>query len=157
MKTYSSKHMQKGAILIVALVMLLLLTVIGISSMRGTTLQERMASNMRDQNMALQAAESSLRKAESVLDEKFTADTMSTLNVTPVWVNHSAVSITGLAAAPRYRMTPIANLSTSTEAGLPPDEGYLVRVEAEGFGITKDTSDSAGSTVQIRSTYLLEP
>ena len=48
---------QRGAILVIALFMLLLLTVIGLSSMRGTMMQENMAGNLRDSSLALQAAE----------------------------------------------------------------------------------------------------
>ena len=55
---------QKGAVLLVALIMLLLLTVIGVAAMRDTNLQERMAGNMRDHALAFQAAEAALRFAE---------------------------------------------------------------------------------------------
>ena len=43
---------QRGAILIVTLVMLLLLTLLALGSMRGTTLEERMAGNLRDESQA---------------------------------------------------------------------------------------------------------
>lgn len=56
---------QKGMVLIVGLVMVLLLTVIGLAAIRGSGMQEIMASNMRDKNIALQAAESALRVCES--------------------------------------------------------------------------------------------
>lgn len=59
---------QQGAVLIVGLVMLLLLTVIGLSSIRGSELQERMAGNMRDHNQAFQAAEAALRYGEGYLN-----------------------------------------------------------------------------------------
>lgn len=55
---------QRGAALIVGLIMLLLLTLIGVAGMRDTLLQEKMAGNMRDRELALQAAESALRAAE---------------------------------------------------------------------------------------------
>jgi Tfp pilus assembly protein PilX len=56
----NSRH-QRGAALIVGLIMLLLLTLIGVAGMRDTLLQEKMAGNMRDREIALQAAESALR------------------------------------------------------------------------------------------------
>lgn len=62
-----SRH-QNGAVLIIGLIMLLLLTIIGLASIRGTDLQERMAGNMRDHNLAFQAAEASLRAGEEVLN-----------------------------------------------------------------------------------------
>jgi len=55
---------QSGAVLIISLIMLLLLTLIGASSMQTTSLEEKMAGNLRDRNLAFQAAESALRDAE---------------------------------------------------------------------------------------------
>ncbi|EIK47084.1 hypothetical protein O59_001105 [Cellvibrio sp. BR] len=59
---------QTGAVLIVGLVLLLILTVIGLASIRGSDLQERMAGNMRDRNIAFQASEAALREGENILD-----------------------------------------------------------------------------------------
>ncbi len=59
---------QRGAALIVGLIMLLLMTMVGVAGMRDTLLQEKMAGNMRDREMALQAAESALRAAEISLN-----------------------------------------------------------------------------------------
>lgn len=58
---------QQGAVLVIGLIMLLLLTVIGVSSIRGTDLQERMAGNARDHNLAFQASEAAVRSAENYL------------------------------------------------------------------------------------------
>lgn len=60
----SSLQHQRGAALMVGLIMLLLLTLIGVAGMRDTLLQEKMVGNMMDREMALQAAESALREAE---------------------------------------------------------------------------------------------
>ena len=58
---------QSGAVLIVSLIMLLLLTLIGATGMQNTALEEKMAGNMRDKNLAFQAAESALKDAETSL------------------------------------------------------------------------------------------
>ena len=55
---------QGGASLIVALMLMLVLAFLGMAAMSNSTLQERMANNMRDRNVALQAAELALRDAE---------------------------------------------------------------------------------------------
>lgn len=55
---------QRGAVLVVALVFLLLLTLIGISSMQNATLQEKMAGSVATRNTTLQLAESALRVGE---------------------------------------------------------------------------------------------
>lgn len=55
---------QKGAALIVSLVILLLMTLIGIFAMRTSIMEEKMATNQRDRQLAYQAAEVALRDAE---------------------------------------------------------------------------------------------
>lgn len=61
---HASRHCQSGTVLIIALVFLLLMTLVGVAAMQGTTLQERMAGNHRDRNLAFQAAEAALREGE---------------------------------------------------------------------------------------------
>lgn len=61
---------QKGALLIVALIMVLLMTIVGMAAIRGTGLQESMAGNVRERNIAFQAAESALRSGEAVVSPK---------------------------------------------------------------------------------------
>ncbi|UZE95601.1 pilus assembly PilX family protein [Alkalimarinus alittae] len=58
---------QTGAVLIVALVMLLLVTIIGTSAINMSTLGTKMTSNSRDNQVAFQAAESGLFAAEALL------------------------------------------------------------------------------------------
>jgi len=58
---------ERGAILVSALLMLLVLTVIGVSVMQITRMQERMAGNTRDLNLAFQGSEAGLRDAEQTL------------------------------------------------------------------------------------------
>jgi type IV pilus assembly protein PilX len=58
---------QQGAALITSLIILLVLTMLGVSAMNSSSLQELMAGNMRDQNLSFQAAEAALRDAERVI------------------------------------------------------------------------------------------
>lgn len=55
---------EQGAVLLTGLAFLLVLTMLGISAMSINALEERMAGNSRDLNIAFQAAESGLRDAE---------------------------------------------------------------------------------------------
>ena len=64
---------QQGVILIISLVMLLLLTLIAMSGMQTTTLEEKIAGNKRNRNLAFQAAESALREAEQWIQGSNTA------------------------------------------------------------------------------------
>ncbi|HVC37791.1 MAG TPA: PilX N-terminal domain-containing pilus assembly protein [Gammaproteobacteria bacterium] len=61
-------HSQRGFVLIVALVLLLVLTILGLAAAQSTSLEERMAGNARNRDMAFQAAEAGLRAAESCLN-----------------------------------------------------------------------------------------
>jgi type IV pilus assembly protein PilX len=58
---------QHGMVLVVTLIMLLMMSLLGLSAIRVTTLEERMAGNWRDQQLSLQAAEAALRGAERQL------------------------------------------------------------------------------------------
>lgn len=64
-----SYRAQQGAVMIVALVFTLIMTVISVASMQSATLQERMAGNTKDVNVAFQAAEAGLREAEIALSK----------------------------------------------------------------------------------------
>jgi type IV pilus assembly protein PilX len=54
----------RGSILFISLILLLVITVIGISSISTTGLNEKMASNYSDHNLAFQAAEAALLAGE---------------------------------------------------------------------------------------------
>jgi type IV pilus assembly protein PilX len=58
---------QSGAALITSLLLLLVLTVLGVVMMQTSRMQERMAGNTRDLNLALQGAEGALRYGEAVI------------------------------------------------------------------------------------------
>ena len=55
---------QSGAILLTSLIFLLVLSMIVLAALRTGTLEERMAANARNRQVALQAAEAVLRNAE---------------------------------------------------------------------------------------------
>ena len=60
---------QRGAALIVALIMLVIMALLGVAAMQNTTMEERMAGNVRQQYRAFQAAEAGLRRAEEEIEE----------------------------------------------------------------------------------------
>lgn len=62
-----AKSRQQGAALLVALVILLIMTLLGVTTLQTTSLDEKMAGNSWDQNSAFQAAEAALRDAENQL------------------------------------------------------------------------------------------
>lgn len=64
---------QIGAALFVSLVFLLILTVIGLSGMQNSSLQEKMASHHRERHLAFQAAESAIKAGETRLAQSVPA------------------------------------------------------------------------------------
>lgn len=63
----SSSNSQSGAALITGLIFLVVLTLISISAIKSTSLEERMAGNARDQDVAFQGAEAGVRDAMNLL------------------------------------------------------------------------------------------
>jgi type IV pilus assembly protein PilX len=55
---------QQGFVLVMALVFLVLLTILGVSALNTTSLEEKMAGNTKDRNLAFQAAETALLAGE---------------------------------------------------------------------------------------------
>jgi type IV pilus assembly protein PilX len=62
--TYSSMRAQRGVALVIALLVLVLLTSLGVAMFRSFGLQERIAGNTREKQHAFQAAESALQFGE---------------------------------------------------------------------------------------------
>ena len=65
---YSLRSRQQGAVLYVAMIMLILLALIGIVGIQVAGLQERMAGNYRTVNLAFQNAEALARSTECGLE-----------------------------------------------------------------------------------------
>ena len=114
---------QRGAALFVVLMLLLVMTLLGLASLRGAMLEERMSANLYDRGLMFQAAESALREGEAVASTKkpsqFTdactsglcaepnpsnADTYTDrwLLANPPYVNGTAVTAGSLSVTPGY-------------------------------------------------------
>lgn len=63
----NGKQQQAGVALITGLIFLVMLTLIAVTAMQSTTLEERMAGNSRSRDAAFQGAEAAVRAAEVVL------------------------------------------------------------------------------------------
>ena len=62
--TPQTSRRQRGTALVIAMLFLVILGMLGMTTMTATTLEERMAGNVRDRDIAMQAAEAVLRDAE---------------------------------------------------------------------------------------------
>ena len=64
-----NKHKQSGMTLVVSLIILVSLTIIGISSMQSTRTEISMAGNQRESGLTFAAAEAGLRDAETFVTD----------------------------------------------------------------------------------------
>lgn len=165
------KRDQRGSALIISLIILIVMTVLGLTAMSGSGLQEKMAGNSRDINLALQAAEAALRDGESYYENTVVALGSAFNGANPglyaegsnpdifsdaTWENARTYSgaINGVASQPRYIIELIGELGN----GKLMSEGYgessglgrmtTVRVTARGVGGAEDT------VVYLQSNYM---
>jgi type IV pilus assembly protein PilX len=69
---------QRGWVLVVGLVILVMLTILSMALMKTTRLEEKMAGATRDMNLSFQAAETALRAAETFIESKTNESFFST-------------------------------------------------------------------------------
>lgn len=74
---------QRGVALVVALILLVVATLIGLAASRGTVLQERMSANMYDRSLAFQRAEAALRAAEQAISGDWRIANLSGIDCSP--------------------------------------------------------------------------
>lgn len=105
---------QRGATLIITLVMLVLIMLVSISAIRSTTMDEKMAGNARDRDKAFQAAEAAVQNCLSQIKNgtyagvpltPTAAGTAQNWDVAANWTGANSVEVTvdatGLSAQPR--------------------------------------------------------
>lgn len=63
-KSAGAPAAQQGVALVVALILLVVLTLVGFAAIRGTLMQQKMAANLYDRQIAFQSAEAALRAAK---------------------------------------------------------------------------------------------
>ncbi|HEU5338836.1 MAG TPA: PilX N-terminal domain-containing pilus assembly protein [Sulfuricaulis sp.] len=149
-------HSQQGVALVMSLVFLLLLTMLGVTALSTTSLEEKMAANSKERNTSFQAAESALVVAEAWINAQinkpifpdnakglYLPNTCTSPTTKPVWdcptLNWS--STTNLVV---YPSTPTATVSGGlTKVGTQPK--YII----EDLG---ETPEKGGSVV-MGSTY----
>ena len=156
----STPRKQQGATLIVSLVILLALTMLGVTSMKSTTTEIAMAGNLRESAITFQAAEAGLSEAESILaNGNKPAIMLDATDSDPDYfldtnwdnANISSLTLAGITNSPRYIVkflgtwNPDKNVS-SIDPGF---AGYgltssaktidYFRSTARGFGVTGTT------------------
>jgi type IV pilus assembly protein PilX len=81
---------ERGAVLVTSMLLLLVLTIIGVTVMQMSRMQERMAGNSRDVNLAFQAAEGALRNGESFIDAQDVRPIACSTSPCEVWLEEAA-------------------------------------------------------------------
>ncbi|MEW6478935.1 MAG: PilX N-terminal domain-containing pilus assembly protein [Pseudomonadota bacterium] len=138
LRTHGTRR-QRGAVLVVGLIILVVLTLLGVQAMRTNVAQERMAGNMRDRYTAFQAAESVLRVGEST--GPFDKERTELLDATG-WDGSSPTGVLAnfdslLAADPVFHVGPPQPIRIGLE--LPPKYRYIYPVTGRSVG-GRDTS-----------------
>lgn len=151
---------QRGISLVMGLIFLAVLTLLSVAAVRSTLLEERMAGNSRDRDLAFQSAELALRAGELVLSgavlPAFALNTANTPRIaagtqsgywtaTHDWVNEStavAAAPANTAEAPRYVIEQLSVVSGAGGGGLgfgALGQSGIYRVTARGVGQSANT------------------
>jgi len=163
---------QNGAALITGLIFLVVLTLISLSAIKSTSLEERMAGNARDQDLAFQAAEAGIREAMQNLaalnnnPNAFVAGCSSdglclTDPVTPVWTSitwtssdskaYTGTSLTfdgttALSTQPRYIIELVPNTVAAFGSSAATGKGITSGAQLTPYRITARGWGMTGQT-----------
>lgn len=145
---HHARRRQGGAVLVVGLIILVILTLLGVQAMRSNVLQERMAGNMRERNLAFQAAESALRLGEA--SGPFDAANVDLVGNLANWDGTGATGVApafddSVSANPQFHVGPPQAIRIG--ASLPPKFRYLYPTTARGVG------RQATSVVVVQSVF----
>ena len=157
---------QRGSALITGLVFLVVLTLLGLSASSGSIQRELIARNIRDQNLALQAAEAALKAAEiwirlnpgsikpnggTILPDTTCAPAVAACLAGDAtwWATTGTVlgsginqpnSFPGVAAAPAYLIEYLSNIPrVGLAMGANQQENAYYRITARGTGLSNNT------------------
>jgi len=113
----ASPSSQRGITLLIALIFLLMLSMLGIWGATNNTLQERMAGNSRNRDLAFEAAEAALDYAENTLTTWRTGgfDGTNGLLAYDVTRANDATYWRNTANWASYRQVPVGNLNQVAE------------------------------------------
>jgi type IV pilus assembly protein PilX len=123
---------QSGTALVTSLVMLLIMTMIGIGSLKNTLMQEKMTGNVWDRSAAFQATEISLRDAENFIE---TLASPSVFSVLP--------TPTGLLSASETEIDYLETTAWNTSVAIQ-SSGEFDAVEQPPFHVIKHIKDTTG-------------
>jgi type IV pilus assembly protein PilX len=124
---------QHGAALVVSLMLLIVVALVGLATVRGTIMQQKMASNTYDREQAFQAAEAGLRVATALLPS----------NPGMVARNCQAGGVTCLA-------------NPFTDSNLPANSVHTVTANSGGGSGGSGTTFSASAVAAMQPQFVIE-
>ena len=149
--TAPSRGRQRGVTMVMALVFLLILTGLGAWAAVNNSLQERMAGNTRNRDLAFQAAEAALKDAEKTLPtwrllafdgsaagllpyDATTANDLNHWRNDAQWASYrtATATLSQVSSPPRYVVQKLANTENPLNAGVFDVENYRITARAEG-------------------------
>jgi type IV pilus assembly protein PilX len=142
-----SPHRQRGVALIIALVLLVVATLIGLAASRGSALQERMSGNTFDRSLAFQRAEAALRAAEVAISANWQIATLNGVDCSPVTAAQCAIVPTDAFNGTSANWINVAgtyNVNSALSAGVPQYQIHLIGTgTAENSFGTADNANTA--------------
>jgi type IV pilus assembly protein PilX len=130
----ATRKNQQGAVLIATLMILLLMTIFGISAMGTNILEEKMASNMRERNTAFQAAETALRACEGYVSNLLTLPDPSNIGSTSIW-SYKAADPTDTNNLPWWKEKEWGQVNWENYAAISGDPGPVITLDEVGTSL----------------------
>lgn len=175
MKTSMISINQRGAALLVSLVMLTAMTLIAVTSMKGASTELSMAGNLRESSLTFQAAEAGLRSGETAVENSTSSSNIvggiiAEAAADPDYLNVASwtaaqpapidLSSVGVNSTPQYLVKfvgknaadQLAQINTGAGYGASP-KGKIISI----FRITARASGQTGNTFRtLQSHYGIE-
>lgn len=153
---------EEGTVLIMAMTFVLILSLIGVTSMTTTALEEKMAGNMSDKNIAFQAAESALVAGEVWIGSQMNKPVFDPTNgidglhlpsttSTPVWDDSTGIwSSNDLFSYPALNIVSAQPTYLVEDLGQIPDSGGSLvlpaNYKASGKNVFRVTARASGTS-----------
>ena len=145
-----SRMRQRGATLLIALLLLVVLLIMAVPGIQNAGLQERVAGNSRDRNLAFNAAESALRDAEGWLFSVPNVPVPES-TVTGIYLANQITSLNPTASRQPANAQPDAVSPTLWE-----DPAAIAFIKSNGLAYGSKTGAAALPDVTIQPRYILE-
>lgn len=165
-RVHRLRQRNQGAALIIGLILLIVMTLLGLSSMRTVVHEEKMATQVYDRSMMFQSVESALRQAEERIEADKPTPTLGCTdglcaapasNTTPRWKDVTftgwfGASITNsMAGTPEYFIEYLgSNFSCDPSSS-------AAAITCKNYRVTARSAQTAGrAAVMLQSVYLTD-